>query len=100
MYIRDDINHDPNTLEHPCISERHIEKQMVILCKPHVKPVICINIYRPVDGDITIFVERLTVTLGNVPDLHKYEIVIMGDMNIDVQGPSDDKDALYAALTL
>ena len=98
MFIRDDINHDPNSLEHLCISERHIEMQMVILCKPHMKPVLCINIYRPVDGDVTTFITRLTETLGNVPELHKYEIVIMGDMNIDVRGSSDDKDALYTAL--
>ena len=63
-----------------------------------MKPVLCINIYRPVDGDVTTFVDRLTDTLGDIPNLQKYEIVIMGDMNIDVQGLSDDKDALYNAL--
>ena len=40
IYIKDEINHDPTSLEHLCLSDKDIELQVIIICKSHMKRIL------------------------------------------------------------
>ena len=45
---------------------------------------IVVNLYRPPTGDIGLAVLELRNRLQQIHDLHKYEVVLLGDLNIDM----------------
>jgi hypothetical protein len=61
----------------------HLELQWAILTWPHTNKILLGNVYRPPDGSQAEAVEQLNNSLSNIPTLDKYEILIMGDFNID-----------------
>ena len=93
-YIRNDIPHDAYSLSNLNRSDEHIEVQIVVICKPNMKKIIFMNVYRPPDGNTDTFTDALKDILGNIPNREKYEIIVTGDMNIDIL----TKEAIYNKL--
>ena len=90
-YIRNDIPHDAFCLSEFNRSDENIEIQHIVLCKQNMKRILFMNVYRPPDGNPVTFIDNLKVILENIPGRSKMEIVITGDMNIDML----TKETLY-----
>ena len=65
------------------LNNADIELQVLLICKPFMKRVIFINVYRPPDGKPDIFIQHLKNTLSSIQNLSKFEVILTGDMNID-----------------
>ena len=82
-YIRNSLNYSENTHKHLNRNSRNIESQWIsILQKPNKTILLC-NTYRPPQGNIERFLEIIEENLNDI-DLTKVELILMGDLNIDV----------------
>ena len=69
------------------------------------EPLACLHLspppspqYRPPNGDATSFAETLTSLVSRIENRHKFEILLMGDMNIDVNLENDVTELLLSHL--
>ena len=83
MYIKDSITYDQNIFKDLNLSDKNIEIQLVVIKSDNARSMIIANCYRPPNGSIERAVESLTLHLSMAPDVHKFEIVIVGDLNLD-----------------
>ena len=60
-----------------------IESQWISIELPNCKPLLIGNVYRPPKGNIDTFTQVLDNILNEI-DLSKFELYLMGDMNIDM----------------
>ena len=89
IYIHDTIDYDLDTISHYNVSNRDIEAQWVVIKRNHCKKIILCNVYRPPEGNVDIALETLTNSLSIMPDLDKSELVLLGDLNVDVAKQND-----------
>ena len=94
MYIKNTLNYSATDYNHWNTSNRNIESQWVKITLPNSKPIIIGNIYRPPQGSIENFVQVLDDVFSQI-DLSKFEIYLLGDMNIDM---SDKKSEAYTKI--
>ena len=83
MFIKDSITYDQNIFKDLNLSDKNIEIQLVVIKSDNARSMIIANCYRPPNGSIERAVESLKLHLSMVPDVHKFEIVIAGDLNLD-----------------
>ena len=57
--------------------------QFVVINGKNAKKIIVANCYRPPNGIIDIGVNVLKAKLGAIVNIDKFELVIMGDLNLD-----------------
>ena len=98
IYVKQGIEHDYNFFEDLNTSDKDIEVQFLLICKPKMKQQIIVNVYRPPDGDVTSFIDSLSDLISNIKNREKYEILLLGDMNIDVNIEDDESETLLANL--
>ena len=83
IYIKDGLQYTVTMFEHLNCSNEHIEFQFVQIAGANCKRILLINSYRPPSGNPDVGCELLTASLQKVNDLHKYEVVVVGDLNLD-----------------
>ena len=83
IYIKNNIKFSATNFSHWNTSNRNIESQWISVSFPNSKPIIIGNIYRPPQGNIDNFVQVLDNVLNQI-DLSKFEIYLLGDMNMDM----------------
>ena len=74
----------------------HIESVAVKIEANH-KSLVVLNVYRPPSGDINIFEEEITRTVGECQD-RQLKLIIAGDINIDFGSGSGDATRLQNML--
>ena len=83
LYINNNLQYSDSTFTHLNRNNRDIEAQWIsILQKPNKVILIC-NIYRPPQGNVETFIDTMDNLLSEL-DLHRCEIILMGDFNIDI----------------
>ena len=73
------------------ISSKNIESQWISLKLPNLREIIIINLYRPPQGSITEFCEKLNDDLSSFDPTKKREFYLMGDFNIDTMDKTTDE---------
>ena len=89
MYIKDSLEYDDDIYGNLNKSDGNIELQWVVTRREHTKPILICNVYRPPDGNVSAALESLSSSLNEVKDLNKYELIILGDFNIDITKKND-----------
>ena len=69
--------------DHNC-SSIDLESQWISINQPHSKQLIIGNIYRPPQGNIETFIEKMDFILSSF-NLNRVEIIVMGDFDIDMR---------------
>ena len=83
LYIKNCLNFSDNDFSDWNTSNRDIESQWVTIKYPNSRTILIGNIYRPPQGNIDKF-NQVLEEFFNKLDLRKFEILLMGDMNIDL----------------
>ena len=81
-YIKDGLNYKVNTIPELTISTKDIECHNFELILGNQKNVLIVNLYRPPQGDVDIFINLFDLALQNI-DFVRKDIIILGDFNID-----------------
>lgn len=63
--------------------DKDCELQSIVLERKYQKNVLITLVYRPPQGNVVSFLEKLRLHLGKVYDGSEMQILIMGDFNID-----------------
>ena len=82
VYVKDCIQHDAFELQLLNQSTQNIEVQCIRIDNPNHKRIVLVNTYRPPNGCKIAFTQQLKDT--SIPDRHKVEIIVTGDINIDL----------------
>ena len=78
------------------ISDFHLELQTLSIKGSNAKTIILINCYRPPSGNSEIAVSMIKNCLNQIENVHKCEIVLVGDLNIDY---SNKESYMYKTLS-
>ena len=78
------------------ISDFHLELQTLSIKGSNAKTIILINCYRPPSGNSEIAVSMIKNCLNQIKNVHKCEIVLVGDLNIDY---SNKESYMYKTLS-
>ena len=95
-YIDDHLTCSSTALQHLNVSTLDIEIQWLRITKGKARQMIVGNLYRPPEGDKTVFVNLLKGMLSKINELDNYDVILTGDFNIDVLPDSNIKDLLYS----
>ena len=92
LYVHDSFNATLNS--DYCIANEHIESIFITITNTD-EPIIVGAIYRPPSGDISKFIENLSIIIGALPQTPVY---VMGDFNIDLLNITGDLANEYEQL--
>ena len=99
VYVREDFSCDSCKFSELNMSNDQIEIQWLVVSKGKSKKMLIGNVYRPpTSSDKNVFITELNNLIGQINDLDKYDVVITGDMNINVLVDSNERDNLYGTL--
>ena len=82
-YYKDTLDVDADMFKHLNVSNKVIELQWIIIDRPHTKKILLGNVYRPPDGNAAEALELLGQKMEQIEKIDKFELLIMGDFNID-----------------
>ena len=90
-YIKTNVKFSHVELDNLNCSNKDIELLHVIIEQPHIKKCIVINVYRPPQGNIENFTDKIlnNITLIN----NRYsnaEIILLGDCNLNILDKTSD----------
>ena len=88
IFHKEALQVDQDRFVHLNESSNIIEMQWVVVTRPHTKKVLIVNVYRPPGGNLKEAFQKINDTMTVIPDLDKFEVLIMGDFNADA---NDDK---------
>ena len=74
-----------------------LEIQWLILNLPRTRPTYIANVYRPPDGDVEIALALIENKILHTYAEHPGDILIMGDMNIDILDKANGKTQRYCS---
>ena len=83
IYIKKDLVYSEFKYSHMNLSSKNIEIQWISLKQPNMREIIIANLYRPPQGSIKIFCQKLNESLLVLNALNNKEIILMGDFNIN-----------------
>ena len=95
IFIKSKLNFCESSFKHLNCSTEDIEIQWIGIKQPHSKPIIIGNLYRPPQGNIDNFIQKLEMQLADF-NLDRVEMFLMGDFNIDF---FDKNSSNYKKLT-
>ena len=72
----------------------NLELQITKLKLPETRDTYIVNIYRPPAGNLTEAVSTLTDVLNNIEAQNTPDIVILGDMNVDLLKHNSDSNKI------
>ena len=84
-YIQKDIIFSESEYSNLNISSKNIEMQIISINQPHMKKIAFINLYRPPQGNVTVFCDILhdTIVTLNANATNEIEIFVLGHFNIN-----------------
>ena len=94
LHVKDDINCSESELAHENISNCDMEIQWVTLNKDKLRKIVVANIYRPPSGNCEEFCTKLGEMVSRIANEGKNELVLMGDLNIDINDKKNTKTKL------
>ena len=74
-----------------------VEIQWLKLSLPHTRPTYIANIYRPPDGNLDVALNTMNNKLIDIHGERPGDIVIMGDLNVDLLAKRDQKTTKYVS---
>ena len=83
------------------IIDKNIELSTIKYHLPHTRDIYVLNVYRPPNGDIDVFIECLQNCVSELRDIRSCDIFIGGDMNVDIlksNSPYSKKIAKFVKL--
>ena len=83
MYISNKLKFSDINFAHLNSSSKDLESQWVSIEQKPNKTILLGNLYRPPQGDISNCLELIENKLSDI-NFHKIEIILMGDLNIDI----------------
>ena len=96
LFIKNNIIYDDDMFKHLNTSEKNVEAQFVLIAGKDARKIIIANCYRPPNGNIDLGMNVLKTQLGSIRNIDKYELVIMGDLNLDCRVGSFFRGAVYS----
>ena len=84
LYIKEKHVYSTKSYEHLNSSKHDMEAVWIELITPHARNIVLATIYRPPDGNVKMFCEELTQKANSILDLHKHELFVLGDFNINM----------------
>ena len=83
IYYKEDIHVDANQFRGLNKSDKDIEIQWVVVKRPNTRSILLGNTYRPPDGNVNNAFKIINDALMGVKELHKFELLVLGDFNVD-----------------
>ena len=83
IYVRNNLKFSETNFKHLNSNSKDIESQWITISLPNSKPLLIGNIYRPPQGNVDAFIQVLENVLNEI-DSNKFELYMMGDVNIDM----------------
>lgn len=83
IYYKNTLDIDATLYANLNVSNANLELQWVVLSRPHTKQILIGNIYRPPDGGAAEAFGQIEYALEQITSLAKYEVLLMGDFNVD-----------------
>jgi hypothetical protein len=83
VYYKDKLQIETTKYHNLNISNKYIEIQWVAIKRPHTKPILIGNVYRPPDGNPIEAVEQLHNRMEQIININKYELLLIGDFNLN-----------------
>ena len=83
IYTRVGLCIDCNKFKDCNISTHLLELHWSVISRPHTKSIPIGNVYRPPDSNLKDALTELDNILGEIVDIDKYEVLILGDFNAD-----------------
>ena len=83
IYYKESLQIDTDSLAKLNTSNETIEVQWITVTRPHTKKILIGNVYRPPSSNLREAFQTISDKLSAVPNIHKYEILLMGDFNAD-----------------
>ena len=94
IYIKNNVNFSDTTYSHFNTSNINIESQWVLVTLPNSEPILVGNVYRPPQGSVDAFIQALD-NIFNEIDATKFEIYIIGDINIDMSDKQNESQRKF-----
>ena len=82
LYIRDTLQWNDTKFSFLNLNKSHLEIQWIEIENVHSRNFIIANAYRPPGGNVGDFRDSLEAAMNSL-DLTKYDVFIMGDLNLD-----------------
>ena len=82
-YIKQGLTADNDLCSNLNMRTKDIEIMCTVIIKEKARPWVILNTYRPPGGDTKIFLDEIDNILDELIE-KKYEIFMMGDMNLDI----------------
>ena len=83
IYSKTNLQINASLFQHLNISNHLIELQWVVISRPHTKDILLGNVYRPPSGSPNDALNEIDKVLSIIPNLDKFELLLMGDFNAD-----------------
>lgn len=92
IYIKASINYLPH--KQHWISNADIEMMCLILLPANARKMVIINIYRPPKGNLLSAIDHIKNLVGEIDNSGKLDIVILGDLNVDLLQKNPNSKAI------
>ena len=83
IYYKNNLTVDTITHTNLGYSNSNLELQWATVDRPHAKKILIGNIYRPPEGNLNEAIELIEQAIKQIPNVTKYEILLLGDFNND-----------------
>ena len=83
IYYQDYLSVDVETHRALNHSNNTIELQWAIVDRPHAKKILIGTVYKPPEGNLNNAIDLIDQSMQMMPNLDKYETLLMGDFNTD-----------------
>ena len=90
VYTQNDLDVRPLADEMLNFSDNKIEMYTIQVKLPCTRPLYIITVYRPPEGEVDVFVEKLQQICDLLPKRHLCDIVLGGDFNINFARANKD----------
>ena len=91
VYVNKNLVYSESKYEALNISSKDIEIQWISINQPNMREIIIANLYRPPQGIIKEFCEKMNICLSSFLDNNKREFIIMGDFNINALNKNSEE---------
>ena len=99
VYVKEDFSCDDQMFANLNKSNEQIEIQWLVISKGKSKKILIGNVYRPpTSSDKNVFIRELNNLIGQINNLDHYDVIITGDMNINVLVDSNEKENMYGTM--
>ena len=91
MYLKSNLIYSEQKYCKLNSSSKDIESQWISLKIPNIREIVIINLYRPPQGNIKTFCDKLNDDLSTFNSSKKIEFYLIGDFNINMLNKSSDE---------